>query len=441
MNTFVVATDEVLIERIGAARRRIVFVGPGLSVGVAGALANRFADDNGPTITIVVDADPEVCRLGYGNLEALEQIHAAAKAHQGSIQHQSGIRICLLMADESLLVFSPTPLLIEAGSTSPKKPNAIEIGGDLPSAIARAVGEEGIALPSEAEIGVTPIHDELVDELKRDLADAPPRDFDVARQERVFNSLLEYVEFEVKDYQLATRVVNIPPAVLGLADNAQEAARWRNGYKVFDKSERLEVELPRTEDDRHVPPAVKSVKYGVKDIDRERREIADRFLHTVPKFDVLIPRAERAKFDERLKRFEARLNQYAEAVEDIIKKRIDEAKSQLIERVVPQVVRNPPDEYLHRTLGSRSPKELRELVERDIDRAFELATGSYQPHIEVKYKSLTYETIRNPKFREALQRLIPGATIERMFQEHEAAPSDSSRRAVSTEGRVKDERQ
>lgn len=144
--------------------------------------------------------------------------------------------------------------------------------------------------------------------------------------------------------------------------------------------------------------------------------------------------------DERLGRFEARVNQDANAVEGIIKARFSEAKSQLSERVVPQVLEKPPEGYLHRTLGSRSANELRKLVERDIGRAFEPATGSYQPHIEVKYKSLKCETIRNSKFWEALQRLIPGTTIERMFPEHEVAPSESTRRAVSTGDRIKGER-
>lgn len=430
MSTFVVATDEALIARIRAAKRRIVVVAPGLSEAVAEAIAGRYSESSGPTITVILDADPEVCRLGYGNAKALEQLHAAAKASQSTIQHQAGIRICVLMTDDSLLIYSPTPLLVEAGSTSPTKPNAIEVGAELPGAIAKAVGEEGVALPSEAEIGVTPIRDEILERLNRDLADAPPRDFDVARRERVFNSLLEYVEFKVTDYKLTTRVINIPPEVLGLAQNAQEAARWRNGYKVFDGSERMEVELPRTEDDRHVPTKTEKVKYGVKDIDRERREITDKFLLTVPKFDVLIPRAERAKFDERLERFKSRLKLYAETVEKTIQARVEDAKSQLISRVMPKVLKDPPEEFLHRTLGSRDPRELQELVEREVERAFAEATTGYNPRIEVKYKSLTYETIRNPLFRDALARLVPKATVEKMFEEHEAAPSESTRTTV-----------
>jgi len=62
---FTVASDDTLISMISAARERLVVVAPGLSRDVAAALADRINKDGGPPeISVTLDVDPEVCRLG-----------------------------------------------------------------------------------------------------------------------------------------------------------------------------------------------------------------------------------------------------------------------------------------------------------------------------------------------------------------------------------------
>ena len=50
-----------------------------------------------------------------------------------------------------------------------------------------------------------------------DLKANPPRKFDVARTERVFNALFEFVEFELHNTFLDRKKVQIPAEFLGLA--------------------------------------------------------------------------------------------------------------------------------------------------------------------------------------------------------------------------------
>ena len=75
---FTVASDETLLSMISSARERLVIVAPGLSKGVASALADRIATDGWPQeLSVTLDVDPEVCRLGYGDLQALEILASA----------------------------------------------------------------------------------------------------------------------------------------------------------------------------------------------------------------------------------------------------------------------------------------------------------------------------------------------------------------------------
>ena len=63
--TFTVATDNSLSDLIFNARDRILFIAPGITKPVATALVSRLADPR-LSITVILDSDPEVYRLGFG---------------------------------------------------------------------------------------------------------------------------------------------------------------------------------------------------------------------------------------------------------------------------------------------------------------------------------------------------------------------------------------
>jgi len=62
---------------VNAKDDRVVFGAPGLRATVAKALAAAIQRLAG-RVTIVLDIDGEVCRLGYSDVEGLELIQAAA---------------------------------------------------------------------------------------------------------------------------------------------------------------------------------------------------------------------------------------------------------------------------------------------------------------------------------------------------------------------------
>ncbi|HEY1613797.1 MAG TPA: hypothetical protein VGF97_08920, partial [Rhizomicrobium sp.] len=58
--TFIVASDDTIVEMIESARDRLIVVAPALTQAVASALSRRMIELGELDITIVLDSDPEV---------------------------------------------------------------------------------------------------------------------------------------------------------------------------------------------------------------------------------------------------------------------------------------------------------------------------------------------------------------------------------------------
>ena len=116
---------------IRCAKRRLVLVAPGVSDSVAKAIVETWKDIGPGRVQIVLDVDPEVCRMGYGQFSALQMLFEAAKQMGTSVHQQAGLRIGVVVTDESTVVYSPTPLLVEAGGKASAKPNAIRLEAPL----------------------------------------------------------------------------------------------------------------------------------------------------------------------------------------------------------------------------------------------------------------------------------------------------------------------
>jgi len=76
---FAVASDATLVGLIQRAQRRLVVVCPALSESVASALSDRLADEGALGVTVILDADPEVYRLGYGTETALDRLREGGR--------------------------------------------------------------------------------------------------------------------------------------------------------------------------------------------------------------------------------------------------------------------------------------------------------------------------------------------------------------------------
>ena len=140
-----------------------------------------MARSHPPSLTLIIDADPEVCRLGYGTVEWLTALQALANDQMLPIRYQPGLRLGVLVADARMWVYAPTPLLIEAGAKRADQPNAMALGaGDPLLDVLMACAADGApanagALPAQAELGAQAATPALLQHSLQDLQRLPPK--------------------------------------------------------------------------------------------------------------------------------------------------------------------------------------------------------------------------------------------------------------------------
>ena len=433
MNTFTVVNDEMLAATIGGCRQRLVYIAPGVTQRVAEAIGRLFEREPAAAVTIIIDSDPEVCRLGYGTVEGLKALHDLVDRHHIGLRSQPGLRVGVLACDGELLVYAPTPCLIEAGSHTHDKPNAIVIGCDPLAQILTAAAAEGapdVPLAGDAEIGRDALTPQVLTESLADLERIQAKAFNVSRVERVFNSQLQYVELEVTGYKLSSRKVAIPNDLL-IGEDPDLEKRLRNTFSLLEGKVAVQVEIasldPKTMDplcDREKQPLM--VTYSEKQLEDDRKKVYKDFLVNVPSYGWLIKRWDRPNFDLRIAWFQQRIEAYRDGISEGLEKSVSESIKTLATALMPSLRERFPAR-LSKFFNSASPSEdeMQGLIEQELQGAFRNAQKLIKPEIKVVFKDLTYETIKEPKFREALEKaygqLGQPSAFSQLFEEFDAA--------------------
>lgn len=435
MSTFTSVDDRVLQEVIGRARQRLVFIAPGLRPPVAASLVRAMDIVPADSIHLVFDVDAEVCRLGYGDrdFKGMEILQAAASQHGLTVNHQPGIRIGLLIVDDTTLIYSPTPELIETESRQPDKPNAICLHAELPLQLARACAL-GEGKHATLEVGKDPIQPAQIAAVKRDLEERPAKEFNVARIERVFNSLLHYVELRIENYKLISRSVSLNPKLFGVK-NADVVRRLSNRYHLFAETDALTVEIPAFDEKANAIPKEPTQKFGPRSIDTERKRIKERFIMEAGDFGLIILRKDIQEFEQELKVLKAKIDAYKAAVQDVVKRRTDEIVAELLAALRETLKANPPDHWRSR-FATKMP------TDADIDRLFDeevcaevkRVNTDFDPRVFHAFKDVTYQTFKDEKFRSLLEDRFGKEAIETIFSEHDAAPEKVSTPTPETGG-------
>jgi hypothetical protein len=418
---FTVASNETLVSMIQDAKERLVIVAPGLSLEVASALVDRIAKDRGPReLSVTLDVDPEVCRLGYGDVESLDLLRSALESRTRALQVQKGVRIGIVVSDSEILVYSPTPQLIEAGSTSEEKPNALRIAGFGPHEFSLACGaSDEQVLGAGQEVGLHFADQATVEQTKADLKENPPRRFDLVRLERVFNYKLEFVDFSMENYRLNTRSVPLSADLLGLAEeNLQD--RLRNTFRVFQNGSPFEFEIPDPSNQEH--KLMVTEKALQEEADRLRKDYLISLGSS--SYGSLILKRERPEFEAKVERLRALVRAYADCVRKDIANAIDATRQDLLKALWPRIKAAPPKPWLKRSVdGQLSDDALRSRLEGEVDKAFNKVEESFNPKVVCLFKGVTYQTITSDEhFRSAVEKFFGKEEAEKLFSEYEASP-------------------
>jgi hypothetical protein len=410
---------------ISSARERLVFISPGLHAEVFKSLAMAISSVPTNKIHIVLDVDAEVCRLGYGAIEGLEAIQKFAMHHGVTINHHPGIRIGLVVADNTTVIYAPTPLLIEAGSTSPDdKPNAIWLNQAVPIEIANAcaIGEAGFAA---LEVGKDPISPESVNLVKEDLRMNPPKKFDLARIELVFNSKLHFVELEIKDYRLQSQAVKLDADLFGIKDQ-DVAKRLSSKYQIFSNEKDLTVAIPLLDDQGNPDKDGVTEDFNPSCIDKERKAISDYFFISAGRLGMLILRCNKADFENRLFVLQKKIDSYKAAIYETIVRRKDGIAESIYRAIKDQLAANPPPK-MRKTCFSWPPVEadIRLYAMAEIECALSKVKIDFNPSIFHTYKDVTYSTFQDKEFKKVIENNFGEAAFGEIYKEYNAAAEQS----------------
>jgi hypothetical protein len=421
--TFAVATDECLIELIQSARNQLVVVAPALTTSVASALAERCGE-NSLSLNVVLDADAEVYRLGYGDEDALETLRHAMTAKGLALTRQPGIRIGVIIADERMLVYSPVPRLIEAGSPNRDQPNAVMLAGGSAKQVATATVGGDNRLSEIGHQGLGPADIQKVEtELSRD----PPQRFDIARAVRVFSSQAEFVDLEIENLRVSVRRVPLPPDLLGI--RSEDLLPRITGAL----SAPAEVNGPFEIAVEQADGSTKKMKVDSGWVSKQRAALEREFTFLVPRHGRVILIREKEAFEAAVQRFERNIGLYKAAAGAAFTDMREKFKQTLIEEFLPAWKANPPS-FVTRFYPKPSDDQISERLSERLDDLLEQASTLQPIRCRVLYKGITWNSANDPKFTECLtdtmkKRGVPKAVVDKLFSEFNAARGSPSQKS------------
>jgi hypothetical protein len=336
-------------------------------------------------VTVILDADPEVYRLGFGDQEALETIRMASAKALFDLREQPGVRIGVVISDDTTMVYSPVSKNIEAGSTSVDKPNALVLTGSLSDRVAIAAGADTSDTAAKPEVGDSALEPARVQEMQANLKANAPRPFDITRKMNVFSSKVQYVEFSASNYRLTTRQIPLPPELVDVADDDLKSRIISRIRAPFDGIGKVDI----TPDHGGTSETLK----GVDDdwLNRERKRIESEYTYQINNFGRVILYSDREAFDKTAERFRSIVVKYQAALKNALRKSQSEFEKRIVEEFSPRWEQNPPKHFARWGIEA-TPDKIAAELQRLAQEIFESAVSFDAPVVRFSVRTWRRKT-------------------------------------------------
>jgi hypothetical protein len=382
-NVLAAATPESLAQIVRSATSRLVVLAPAVARVTAEAIRERWLALGSDRVSVTLDVDPEVYRLGYGDAEALDLLEDAGATAGGLLQRHAGIRIGVVIADDRVLVFSPVPALVEAGPRDKAAPNAVMFGGPTP-ALENALGV-GSAGHVTQEIGLDKATRRDIDTVRADLQKNPPQKFDLARKVRIFNAAFQFVELTMTGTNVGRRTIRVPNHLLGVTDHVTRDA-LRTVLTVLPSGHDLSGQR----------------------LESMRRGLERDYLTIIPSYGYVVLREKKAKFEAQVALLKVAVQQFKEEVRTNLDAELERRVGELTAALLPRLQDAPPDCWLLPPDQPERSVAISECLGRDLQRSIGGAEG-YVKDMEVRvvFKDVTYESLTDNAFLAAARKALP----------------------------------
>jgi len=309
-----------LAELVRSARHAVCYAGPGLQLDLAQAMVEVAGRVGKEMLTVSLDFDDRVMRMGYGNVDAVKLLLDAGIA----VQSSPGLRTALVVVDNEGYIFTPTALYLEAEPTDGAASNAVRMSGEQVSqalarlspaaktiAIAQAKTPEAKQHIEALTVDVVsaPITPEKLAEVTSSLETAPPVRFDLARQVRVFEPYLQYVELSLTGAAIQRHRMAIPEKIQNLGGSEELENRLRTTFELIEKGSKL----------------------SSKPLEDALNEIRKNFTPSLGKdHGRVVLKAAKPHLVTRLKEFRIKLEAHQKSVAEDLQKHLDTSRAQIV---------------------------------------------------------------------------------------------------------------
>ena len=268
--SFLSLPPEIMAELIRTSEAIVIYAAPGLDQIIAKAIIYSVENIGADNVSVLIDTDEKPYRLGYGTIEGINLL----RNRKIPIRHAPNLRIGCLVCDDSGWIFSPTPLLIEAGSVNDLEPNAISVSTTQIERLIQSinpvldVGDERIKTEIDAdseiqrdslskehgdniedeefiktsltpEIGQQIVTDDKLEKVRKSLDENPPQKFDIARRVQVFESYIEFVEISLLGCEIHRHTAPIPSKLLVGGADDQTVKQLKAAFQIIEKNSKI----------------------------------------------------------------------------------------------------------------------------------------------------------------------------------------------------------
>ena len=410
-----------ICREIDSTTGRVIYAAPGVRLEVARSLVEAAGRLPANSVTTVLDCDEETCRLGYGEIDAIKMLEASDVC----VRQSPGLRVGLLICDDRGWSFSPVALYVEDEPHSDETTNAARLLSEQLEAYAVAIcpgeadtqheqeaeisvellsqgeGEGDAPHEQEAEIGVELLSQGELERVDASLKVAPPMKFDVMRQVRVFQPYIQYVELHLKGCSINRKVVNIPNDILNRNVSEELEERLKTKFNLISRESAS----------------------SDKKLQEEVKRIRDKYIKSLgqPWKSVML-RNKRDEFDKEIKCLKEKVKEHQALVEENLQKEIDASRDQVVEAFWQEVVNDPPDDLVGQIMEPKpDEKTARDWLKYKLNQCFPRAEQIVcEMKLECQFSDVTYETLTQDGFVEALRERFQFVPWDQPLREFEA---------------------
>lgn len=407
-----------IAESIRSAQRAVCYAAPGIQLDLAQAMVETAGRLGKEMLTVSLDFDDRVMRMGYGDIGAVTLLLDAGI----SVNSSPGLRTALVVVDNEGYIFTPTALYLEAEPTDGAASNAMRMSGEQvaqalarlsPAAKAIAVAQAKTPEAKQqidaltVDVVSAPITVSKLAEVKTSLKEVPPVRFDLARQVRVFEPYLQYVELHLSGAAIQRHRMAIPLSIQKLGGSKDLETRLRTTFELIEKGSKL----------------------SSKPLEDALNEIRKNFTPSLGKdHGRVVLKAAKPHLVARLTEFRTKLEAHQKAVEADLQKHLDTSREQIVAYYQARVIEAKPDALLGQSLnGEISEVAAKKWLNGELDKVFPSAETLIQEmKLDERYKDVTFETLNRNDFLESVKDAFPNVDWDKAYSEFKAAGQSES---------------